>query len=240
MGHPPATDGLFRPLTHPLRSHQHMIKDWKTITAGLFFVAIGMIHAAWPQRVSIDWPTLALLTLGVALLFGHRISAALPYVKRLKLGEAEIEMREKLKDLRANVEQLEDQVSTRIGAKAAASGAGSAGQEEALETKILDLAVKDREAALIRLSMEIEKQLALLSQKVGTKAVDGTWRKTVDALLQAHAIESTPAKAIIEFRDVRNQVIHSGLRSPVKREITIRAIDDGLTILQYLKAATDA
>lgn len=216
------------------------MKDWKTIAAGLFFVALGFTHALLPQKVSADWPTVALLTLGLALLFGRRITAVLPYIKRLKLGEAEIEMREKLEDLRANVEKLEG-LPAKTVAKTLATQAGVAGEkEETLQTKILELAVRDRDAALIRLSIEIEKQLALLSQKAGLKETSATWRKTVDALLRAGVIEPTLAKAIIEFRDVRNQVIHSGLRGPVKREILTRAIDDGLIILQYLNAATEA
>lgn len=217
------------------------MKDWKTIMAGLFFVAVGLTHAIWPQKVSADWPTVALLTLGVALLFRHRISAVLPYIKRLKLGEAEIEMREKLEYLRANVAKLEEKVPPKTVVNVPAPGPGGAGEkEESLQTRILELAVKDRDAALIRLSVEIERQLALLSQKAGLKETSATWRKTVDALLQADVIEPTLAKAIIEFRDVRNQVIHSGLRGPVKREIITRAIDDGLIILQYLKATTEA
>jgi hypothetical protein len=41
--------------------------------------------------------------------------------------------------------------------------------------------------------------------------------------------------ALLEFRDVRNQVIHSGLRRPVRQQI-LSAIDDGLIILRHLKA----
>jgi len=211
------------------------MKGWKTTTAGLLFVAIGLAHAVWPQRVFADWPTVALLALGVALLFGHRISIALPYIKRLKLGEAEIEMQEKLEDLRTNVEQLEEMLPAKTVAKSPAAEASVTGEN--LQINILELAAKDREAALIRLSIEIEKQLALLSQKAGLKETGATWRKTVDALSQAGVIEPPLSKAIIEFRDVRNQVIHSGLRRPVRREILTRAIDDGLIILRYLKGA---
>lgn len=216
------------------------MKEWKTTTAGFFFVAVALIHAIWPQKVSVDWPAVALLTLGVAVLFGHRISAVLPYIKRLKLGEAEIEMREKLEDLRANIEQLEETLPAKTIVNAPVDEDDITREKEhGLQARILELAAKDRDAALIRLSLEIEKQLALLSQKSGFKDTSATWRKTVDALLHSGVIEPPLAKAIIEFRDVRNRLIHSGLRSPVKREILTRAIDDGLIILQHLKVADE-
>jgi hypothetical protein len=217
------------------------MKSWKTTAAGLFFVAVGVMHAIWPQKVSADWPAVALLILGVGLLFARRISPMLPYIKRLKLGQAEVEMREKLEDLRINVEKLEGKLPAKLVPKAGTKEAmANAEKEEDLQTRILELAVTDRESALIRLSIEIEKQLALLSQRVGSKETNATWRRTVDVLLQAGVIEPTLAKAVIEFRDVRNRVIHSGLRSPVRREVLTRAIDNGLIILQYLKGTTAA
>jgi uncharacterized protein YutE (UPF0331/DUF86 family) len=58
---------------------------------------------------------------------------------------------------------------------------------------------------LIRLSIEIEKELAQLCREIG-KAPSATWRRSVDELVQANIIESPLAKTLTEFRDVRNQV----------------------------------
>jgi hypothetical protein len=62
----------------------------------------------------------------------------------------------------------------------------------------------------MRLSIEIEKELALLCNKIGSKGSPASWRRAVDALLQANVIEAPLAKALIEFRDVRNQVFIRG------------------------------
>jgi hypothetical protein len=86
------------------------------------------------------------------------------------------------------------------------------------------------------LSIEIEKELARLSNKIGFKDSVFSWRKAVDSLLKAQVIEEPLGDALLEFRDVRNQVIHSALRRPVKQQILLSAIDDGLIILRHLKA----
>src|SRR5437867_8044628 len=85
-------------------------KNWKTIVAGLLLVGFGIVHSVWPRHLSVDWPTVALLIVGLLFCFSGRVMGLIPYVKKLKVGDAEIELQEKLRDLRANVEQLEEEV----------------------------------------------------------------------------------------------------------------------------------
>jgi uncharacterized protein YutE (UPF0331/DUF86 family) len=213
------------------------MKNWKATTTGLLLVAIGLAHGIWPQKLSLDWPSVALILGGVLLCFSGRMSKWLPYVKRLKVGEAEIELQEKLGDLRENIKELDEKGPKQLAEGVSAAESGQAVEEQYdLQRRILELAAQDREAALIRLSIEIEKELALLCNKIGFKGSPASWRRAVDALLQANVIEAPLAKALIEFRDVRNQVIHSGLRRPVRQQILLSAIDDGLIILRHLKA----
>jgi len=199
---------------------------------GLFLLGIGIAHAIWPQRLAMDWPSVALVFGGVLFLYSKQIPKWLPYLKRLKIGEAEIELQEKLGDLRENIKELDEK-----GTKQLVDGTTAVSVEHAdLQSRILDLSAQDREAALIRLSIEIEKELARLCNKIRFKDSVSSWRKAVDALLKAQVIEEPLGEALLEFRDVRNQVIHSGLRRPVRRQILLSAIDDGLIILRHLKA----
>jgi uncharacterized protein YutE (UPF0331/DUF86 family) len=210
------------------------MKNWKGFLAGVLLVGVGLAHVIWPQKITLDWPSVTLIIAGMLLCFAGRVSALLPYIKKLKVGEAEIELQEKLGDLRENIKQLDEKGPLKLAAGTVASERAVDEQYD-LESRILELAVKDREAALIRLSIEIEKELAQLCREIG-KAPSATWRRSVDELVQANIIESPLAKTLIEFRDVRNQVIHSGLRRPVKQQILLSAIDDGLIILRHLKA----
>jgi hypothetical protein len=109
-------------------------------------------------------------------------------LKRLKIGEAEIELQEKLGDLRKNIKELDER-----GTKQTVDVTSVMGAEQAdLQLKILDPSAQDREAALIRLSIEIEKELARLSNKISFKDSVSSWRKAVDALLKGKVIERAP------------------------------------------------
>lgn len=209
-----------------------LMKSWKAAVAAVILLGAGFAHALWPQRLALDWPSVMLILAGIAVVFSREISKWLPYIKRLRVGEAEIELQEKLGELRVNIRQLDEKGTKRLADAAPATAI----EQVELQSKILDLSAKDREAALIRLSIEIEKELARLSNKVSYKDSVSSWRRAVDALLKAQVIEAPLGDALLEFRDVRNQVIHSGLRRPVKQQILLSAIDDGLVILQHLKA----
>jgi uncharacterized protein YutE (UPF0331/DUF86 family) len=106
--------------------------------------------------------------------------------------------------------------------------------DTSVESTILDIASKDKAAALIRLGIEVEKRIALLCKEANVMPAHRTWRDSINALTQAKILEPKLGNALIEFRDVRNQVIHSGLRAPVQQSMLTRAIDDGLNLLRLL------
>lgn len=212
------------------------MKHWKPVGAGILLFLLGLFHAIWPRFLTLDWPTVALLGLGAAFCFASKFPEMMPYVKRLKLGEAEIELRGATDEIGQNLEKVAEAQPVKKMAEALVDSRASV-SGDGIEAQILDLAAKDREAALIRLGIEIEKLLAVLCKQTNLADTSGTWQKTVAVLVQKGVLDSSLGKAIIEFRNVRNQVIHSGLRGPVKKDILARAIDEGLKILQYLRAA---
>lgn len=207
-----------------------------TFLAGLLLVSVGVAHAIWPQRLSLDWPTVALLISGFLFCFSNRVAVLLPYVKKLKLGEAEIELQEKLSDLRANVEKLEEKAPPREVYKARLNVEHIA--DTSVESTILDLATKDKGAALVRLAIEIEKEMALLCKELGITLQRSTWREMVEALEREGLLDASFARALMEFRDVRNRVIHSGLRGGVQENMLSRALDDGLQLLRLLTVSS--
>ena len=84
--------------------------NWKTFLAGLLVLTVAFVHVRWPHLVSLDWPTIVLLIAGLLFFFARPLAVFLPYIKKLKLGAAEIELQDKLSDLRANVEQLQERI----------------------------------------------------------------------------------------------------------------------------------
>jgi len=208
-----------------------MMKNWKATAAGWILAALGIAHSLWPQYLSMDWPSVTLLIACVFLCFSGHVAAFLPYIKRLKLGQAEIEIQEKLGDLSKNVKQLEDTPEKTLRH---VSAIATDVTDTSVESTILDIASKDKAAALIRLGIEVEKRIALLCKEANVMPAHRTWRDSINALTQAKILEPKLGNALIEFRDVRNQVIHSGLRAPVQQSMLTRAIDDGLNLLRLL------
>jgi hypothetical protein len=205
--------------------------NWKTPWAGALLIGLSIAHSIWPQRISLDWPSVSLLLAGVLLCFARSSMALLPYVKRFKLGEIEIELNEKLTDLASTVRALEESPQRTMQVHLTARSI----TDTALESTILELAAKDKSAALVRLGIELEKEMAVLCKDVGIVLHRPTWREAAETLTNKEIIEPPMARALIEFRDIRNQVIHSGLEGPVRESLLDRALDSGLQLLGLLK-----
>jgi hypothetical protein len=206
----------------------------RSVATGLLLASLGIVHSLWPRVLWLDWPAVVLIVSGALLCFSARMVALLPYVKRLKLGEAEIELQDKVRDLNQNIEQLEEVSSDGRARHAKVSLKGIT--DTTPESTILELASKDKCAALVRLAIEIEKEMAQLCSESGANLHGPTWRQMVEALTQKGILDPVFANALIEFRDVRNRVIHSGLRGPIKDDLLTGAIDSGLQLLRRLKA----
>jgi xanthosine utilization system XapX-like protein len=61
----------------------------RRVLAGLFVLGLVVAHIGWSGRVPLDWPTIALVGVVVAIVFGPEISKLLPLIKRIKVEEAE-------------------------------------------------------------------------------------------------------------------------------------------------------
>jgi hypothetical protein len=139
-------------------------------------------------------------------------------------------------DLRANVEQVEEKPPPREAHKDRLNVERIA--DTSMESTILDLATRDKGAALVRLAIEIEREMALLCKELGITLQRSTWREMVEGLAREGLLDVPFARALMEFRDVRNQVIHSGLRGAVQENMLTRALDDGLQLFRFLNMSS--
>jgi uncharacterized protein YutE (UPF0331/DUF86 family) len=194
----------------------------RNLLATLVFVIV-VAHILYPSRVQIDWPTIALVGIFILLVFAPKLSWIIPFVKRIKLGEAEVEMQESLQRLHQDVKKAEGAI-------------GIADHEPGgTEEKILELASRDKESAIVRIAIEIEKGLETLfrSASPGTDPPK-TIRELVRELELKGVLSPPVAKAIIEFRDVRNRVIHPRV-GQVHAYVLSSALDSGIRILRLLR-----
>lgn len=197
--------------------------------------AVAVAHIFAPSHVQIDWPTITLVVVALILaFFWSEIAAILPNIKRLKLGDAEIEMRDEAVKLHEEVEKVERAAvipKQRVPARAQEAAPG--GRSEA---DILELAARDKETALIQLAIEIEKELARLSRDTDEQDRSRTIRETLDRLVNDDIISRDLANTILTFRNVRNKVVHPIRQIPVNDSILASAIDSGVRILRILRS----
>jgi hypothetical protein len=211
----------------------------RRILAGVLVSAVIVAHVGWSSHVSLDWPTIALVGFVVAVLFAPEISQLLPLIKRIKIGEAEIELQESVQKLHQEVEKAEEGTGAQVALwESHPRRAGVAQEEPGSENAILELAAKDKESAIVRLTIEIEKELAALfaKKKFGAKPPK-TIRELVEQLVAAQSLSRATGAAIIEFRDVRNRVIHPNQAGTVPLSVLASAIDSGIRILRILRSA---
>jgi hypothetical protein len=207
--------------------------------AGLLFVFAG-IHAMYPAKVTVDWPTVALLAIALAVCFMPQLRAFIPHVKSLKVGSAQIEMRELTTNLAESVTKTEESIPP-----IEVSGISEASKENQLkrlantdiEAHIADLSAKDKQAALLRLSVELEKELLVLHGELGLRNdAKGilSFRELVVHLRKFGAINAETERSLLEFRTVRNEIAHAV--TAYSSAILTSAIDSGIRLLRVIRA----
>jgi hypothetical protein len=66
-------------------------------------LVVALSHSLSPNRLALDWPTLVMFLIFIVLVAELDISRILPFIKRVKIGDVEVEVRK----LHEEVEKLE-------------------------------------------------------------------------------------------------------------------------------------
>jgi hypothetical protein len=213
-------------------------RDYKRpLTILILFLFIAA-HSLVPSRFGLDWPTVALLGIALALLLAPQLEFLLPFVKTLKIGKTEIELREQTTALAISVEKSEEsapQISeSDVSAKPLEDRFKRLVSTD-VEAHILDLAAKDKQAALMRLAIEIEKEVLLLHGTLGLRNQFkvGNFRDVVNQLVKHGALSKEMQHGLMEFWNVRNQIAHARLTDD---SILTSALGSGIRLLRLIKA----
>jgi uncharacterized protein YutE (UPF0331/DUF86 family) len=200
---------------------------------------ITLLHIFWPSHVQLDWPTITLLAISISLIGARELSKLLPFIKRLKLGEAEIELQETVQRLHKETVEAEEDSAQQVSnhrQTVSVTKDYSRRESEGSEDIILELASRDKETAVVRVAIEIEKELARLfrAAELGSQPPK-SMRSMVDQLAAKGVLPKATAKAIIEFRNVRNKVIHPTHVDAVPESALASSIDSGIRLLRLLR-----
>jgi hypothetical protein len=96
----------------------------------------------------------------------------------------------------------------------------------------------DKEMMLVRIGIEIERMLVQLDHGDSLSKRPIVWSRTVGNLAERGVITSQIAKALVEFRDVGNQLIHPSGGS-VTDALIASAVDSGIKLLRLLTGLRD-
>lgn len=207
-------------------------KKWQSrVVAGLMIVA-GVLHAFKPQWVTLDWPSIALILPGVLLLFLplDEIGAV---IESLEIGKTKILFR-KAHSLDESVKRAE------IQEEATAKPRVEAYRETEIDNQIQMLLSADKEMALIKIGIEIERVLTELYMHAGGEIFRTriSWKNALEFLQSKEKISPATSRACIDFRNVRNQLIHPS-RGPVPESVVTSAVDNGIKLLRILAHIRD-
>jgi hypothetical protein len=213
-------------------------RQYKRSLAIFVLVAIVAAHGIAPSRIALDWPMVALIGIAALLFLVPQLESLVPLVKKLKIGEAEIELRDQANALAQTVEKSEESVpavSTQRPQPEQVEERYERLLNTSVEAQILDVAVRDKQAALMRLAIEIEKEIIVLHGVIGLRNQykSGTFRELVEQLAQHGTISNDIKTGLLEFWKVRNQIAHSQLSD---ESILTSTLDSGIRLLRIIKA----
>jgi hypothetical protein len=199
----------------------------------------GILHALKPQVVTLDWPEVVVIAIGIILIvipLGN-IGAL---IESLEWGKTKILFRE-VRKLDETVTSAEHEtmatsdLSTEGPVPLDTSEPRSEVSSSEWTKKIETLLSTDPEMALIRIGVEIERMLDELEGRDGTRTPSSgiVWSRTMRNLQTKRIITPQTVTALTDFRNVRNQLIHpTGGR--VADSLVISTVDSGIKLLRLL------
>ncbi len=172
-------------------------KRWLIIVICLGLVAIRLI---WPH-IQFDAVTIWLVVIAAFFLIIPDPRAFFPYIKRVKLWEAEIELKEEVKELGKEVDKVQESVANKPGVEVSKSLSPEV-------EEVLRESSKDPRAALLLLSAKIESQVKkrLQEANLNTRYPLG---KAMEVGVDAGLFPREILSAFRDFWAVRNRVAHA-------------------------------
>ncbi len=172
-------------------------KRWLIIFTCLGLVTVRII---WP-RIEFDAVTIWLIVIAAFFLVIPEPRVFFPYIKRVKLWDAEIELKEEVKELGREVNKVQESVANKPGVEVSKSL--SPDVEEVVRESS-----KDPRAALLLLSAKIEGQVKKRLQEANLN-VHFPLGKAMEVGVAAGLFPREILPAFHDFWAVRNRVAHS-------------------------------
>ena len=207
-------------------------RRWFLIALCFILLLLKIIFPSTQIDSNVIW----LIAITAILFVLPELRTLTPYVKRIKIGDAEIELKEKIEDLEKEVEkaqtsaeetEFDNSTSPEVAEKVSAETAA-----------ILHEASKNPQAALLLLSARIEEQLRKRIEEGGIP-VPKTYSivRLAELGVQNKVFPFDFLAAFRDFAAVRNRVAH-GQAFDVDRSVVLSVISLGTELLKIASTIT--
>jgi len=204
-------------------------KRWIVIILCVALVLAGL----WSPTLKIDTNGIWLIGIAAIVFILPNLKSLMPYVKKIKIGDAELELREEISILEKEVEKAKDAVSEQGGAVVSGEAARKATSDV---EKILEEAAKSPRAALLLLSAKIEEQLRrVLDQAAIAYPRASSAPRMVELGVKYQIFPLETLSAFRDFSTVRNRVAH-GAAFDIDDSYILSIISLGTQLLNVVSA----
>jgi hypothetical protein len=242
-------------------------KRWQGRLVAVLLIIAGAVHAFKPLWLTLDWPSIVLIMVGVLLLFVPLDDLG-SVIESVEFGKNKILFRntDKLRSevkfairseaLKAPTEKTPGVYvgthrtfdhSARIIAQQNVADRDQAVENKSqepetgtsgpyIESRLNALLDADKEMALIRIAIELERTINILLHQRGI-AISGpsySINQAVSELVHAGEITAEVSLALTQFHRVRNEIIHA--RRSVPESAITSVIDSGMDLLLFLNS----
>ena len=196
------------------------MSGWKRVFIAVLCLAFAIAHAVVPSA-TVDATSVWLLAIAAAMFLLPDLKTLLPYLKRVKVGDTEIEL-----------EKLGREVE-----RAAESVAGKQSLPPANVEDVLKEAGRSPQAALLLLSSKIEEEVRERLRAAGVKGADSmiSLPKLVERAVAQGVYGDSILPALEDFWAARNDVAH-GRGFDVADQTLFSLISIGLQLYKALTA----
>jgi len=200
-------------------------------------IGIVVVRIIYPD-LNFDWISFSLILIAALLIFSSDLKEYTERVKKLKVGDLEIELEERIKELAIKTDETLEEKSETIKKPPSISGPPwMKDSKEQLRDKISEM-IDIPEAALVLIAIEIEKELRAIFEKAdfGDMKIPMSPIRQINLLNEKGIIDVETKDIFQQFWQIRNKVVHGhSLQLSEKQRIEI--IEIGLKVLKLLEIA---
>lgn len=190
-------------------------KNWKRLLAILICIVFLLDHQIW-HKIQFDAITISLIILITVLLVLPNPQIIFPYIKRIKLWEAEIELKEEIKELGKEIEKAQEAAANKTSSATPQTSSSDetapdrSGNQPNNVEDVLIAAGKDPRAALLLLASKIELEIKKRLQEADIpKDRYKTVSRGVIYGAERGVFSDEVVHAFRDFWNVRNRVAHA-------------------------------